>query len=126
MEKKDSVVIGGEGGDGKDVNNVYTRGIGSNSTVIASRRLLRGGHFRAQHSAEAVFTAIASLAFVRTAIAAIVNGDNVGGDAARGEGSGGNSGAHQRGRFPGPAKFSLKKGKIQVVSECPHSITPLK
>jgi hypothetical protein len=70
VERKDAVVVGGEGGDRDNVDNVHASGIGDDSTVIASRQLLRGGDFRAQHSSEAMFAAIA---FVGAAVAAVVS-----------------------------------------------------
>jgi hypothetical protein len=85
-EKKDAVVVGGEGGDGDDVDNVRASGIGDDSTVIASRQSLRGGDFRAQHSSEAMFAAIA---FVGAAVAAVVSGGDVGGGAGGGVAGGG-------------------------------------
>ena len=85
-EKKDAVVVGGEGGDGDNVDNVHASGIGDDSTVIASRQLLRGGDFRAQHSSEAMFAAIA---FVGAAVAAVVSGGDVGGGAGGGVVGGG-------------------------------------
>ncbi len=80
-EKKDAVVVGGEGGDSNNVDNVCASGIGDGSTIIASRQLLRGGDFRAQHSSESMFAAIA---FVGAAVAAVVSGGNVGGGASGG------------------------------------------
>jgi hypothetical protein len=81
VEKKDAVVIEGEGGDSNNVTNVRASGIGDNSTVIASRQLLWGGDFRAQHSSEAMSAAIAS---VDAAVAAVVSGGDVGGGAGGG------------------------------------------
>jgi hypothetical protein len=80
-EKKDTVVVGGEGGDGDNINNVRASGIGDDSTVIASRQSLWGGDFRAQHSSEAMFAAIA---FIGAAVAAVASGGNAGGGASGG------------------------------------------
>ncbi len=102
MEKKDAVIIGGEGGDGNDVDNVCASVTGDDSTIIASRQLLQGGDFRAQHSSEAMFVAIA---FVGAAVAVVVSGGNVGGGAGGGIVGGRNSGAHWRVGFPGPARI---------------------
>jgi hypothetical protein len=77
-EKKDAVAIEGGGGDGNNVDYVRASGIGDNSTVIASRQSLRGGDFRAQHSSEAMFAAIA---FIGATVAAVVSGGDVGGSA---------------------------------------------
>ncbi len=86
-EKKDAVVVGGEGVVGDDVANVRASGIGDDSTVIASRKLLRGGgDFRAQHSSEAMFAAIA---FVGAAVADVDSGGDVGGGAGGGVVGGG-------------------------------------
>jgi hypothetical protein len=85
-EKKDAVVIGGEGGDGDDVDNVRASGIGDDSTVIASRQALQGGDFRAQHSSEAM---LAAIALIGTAVAAVVSGGDVGGGAGGGVVGGG-------------------------------------
>ncbi len=85
-EKKDAVVVGGEGGDGDDGDNVRASGIGDDSTVIAFRQLLRGGEFRVQHSSEAMFAAIA---FVGAAVAAVVSRGDVGGSAGGGVAGGG-------------------------------------
>ncbi len=101
-EKKYAVAVGGEGGDRNNVDNVRASGTGYSSTAIASRQLLQGGDFRAQHSSEAMFAAIA---FVGAAVAAVARGCNV--DAGTGGGvvGGGNSGARWRVRFPGPARI---------------------
>ncbi len=74
-------VLQQEGGDGDDVDNVRASGIGDDSTVIASRQSLRGGDFRAQHTSEAMFAAIA---FVGAAVATVVSGGDVGSGAGGG------------------------------------------
>jgi hypothetical protein len=47
--------------------------------VIGSSRLLRGGSFGAQHSAEAKIAAMASFALICDAVAVVVSGGDVGG-----------------------------------------------
>jgi hypothetical protein len=47
--------------------------------LIGSSRLLRGGSFEAQHSAEAKIAAMASFAFIGAAVAVVVSGGDVGG-----------------------------------------------
>jgi hypothetical protein len=85
-EKKDAVVVGWERGDGNNVNNVRASGIGDDSTVLAYRRSLRGGDFRAQQSSEAIFGVVA---FVGAAVATVVSGGDVGGGAGGGVVGGG-------------------------------------
>jgi hypothetical protein len=47
--------------------------------IIGSSLLLRGGSFKAQHSAEAKIAAMASFALIGAAVAVVVSGGDVGG-----------------------------------------------
>jgi hypothetical protein len=77
---KHGSIAGGGGEGGND-----------GGTVLVTRQLLRGQPSKAQHSAQAMFTVMASFAFVGTAVAAVVSGGDVG-DSGGGGGEGGSCG----------------------------------
>ncbi len=79
-------------------------GEGDGGNVIGLSHLLRGGSFKAQHSAEAKITAMASFVFIGAAVAVVVSGGDVGSGGGSGEGVGGDNGVHRGGGFLGPAR----------------------
>jgi hypothetical protein len=63
-------------------------GEGDGGNVIGLSCLLWGGSFKAQHSTEAKIAAMASFAFIGTALAVVVSGGDVGGGSGSRDGGG--------------------------------------